>query len=345
MKFSLQGSIQLTTIPPELIEIYQPIIGSEAMAVWINLYHAVVNGHNFTENDILQQMNITQRSFKLALKTLVKYGLLQKDNRECIIVPPTMAGLQEQIRNNAFAYEQERRFITLVETFNLKRGQAPSQAEVAAANCDANQLTPQTADEFATRFITECNFRPSRQLRDRFDDWFSQIQDRRLLEELLERTKHKIEMEGVKGGCPSRYTDKIVSQWVTQGIKSYEDLLRLDKEFQARCEFHRVVEKELGRGYNTLTPAEKEIIDKWAAKAESPAQLASLVREAILSGDYQGKGAPGVAFIDAWLEGKNRKKQGETRKKGFTHEHKISDLEKLVQRKTMKGLEDEANEG
>lgn len=313
--------------------------------MWINLYHAVVNGHSFTESDIQQQMNITQRSFKLALNTLVKYGLLLKDNREFIIILPTMADLQEKINSNAFAYEQERRFVTLLETFHLKRGQAPSQVEVAAANSDANQLTPQVADEFATRFITECNFRPSRQLRDRFDDWFSQIQDQRLLEELLERTKHKIDMDGIKGGCPSRYTDKIVSQWVTQGIKSYEDLLRLDKEFQARCQFHRAVEKELGRGYNTLTPAEKEIIDKWAAQVESPAQLASLVREAILSGDYQGKGAPTLGFIDAWLEGKNRKKQGETRKKGFTHEHKISDLEKLVQRKTMKGLEDEANEG
>lgn len=345
MKFSLQGSIQLTTIPPELIEIYQPIIGFEAMSVWINLYHALVNGFTFTAGDIQQQMNITQKCLKIAINTLVKYGLLKKEDKEYIIIPPSMAALQEQINNNAFAYEQERRFITLVETYNLKRGQAPSQIEVAAASSDANHLTEQLADEFATRFIKECKFIPSRQLRDRFDMWFEQLQDQRLLEELLERTKRKIEMDGSKGGCPSRYADKIVRQWLVQGIKSYEDLLRLDQEFQARCEFYRVVEKELGRGYNTLTPAEKEIIDKWAAKVENPAQLATLVRNVILSGDYQGKGAPGVAFIDTWLEGRSPKNAGQAKKKSFTHEHKLSDLEKLVQRKTMVHLEDEFNEG
>lgn len=345
MKFSLQGSIQLTTIPPELIEIYQPIIGFEAVALWINLYHALVNGYTFTEGDILQQMNITQKALRISLKTLAKYGLLHEDSKEYKVIPPNMEDLLEDIKANTFAYEQQRRFITLIETFRIKRGQAPSQIEVAAADSDSNQLTEQIADEFATRFIKECKFIPSRQLRERFDMWFEQLQDQRLLEELLERTKRKVEMEGSKGGCPSRYADKIVRQWLVQGIKSYEDLLRLDQEFQASFEFYRVVEKELGRGYNTLTPSEKEIIDKWAAKVEDSAQLAALLKKAILSGDYQGKGAPGIAFIDRWLEGKNKKKSGNTGETGFTHQHKLSDLEKLVQRKTLGDREDEVNEG
>lgn len=346
MKFSLQGSIQLTTISPELLEIYQPVIGFEAVAVWINLYHALVNGFTVSEGDIMQQMNITQRSFRISLKTLAKYGLLQGDSKEYIIIPPTMAVLTEQIKANSFAYEQERRFITLLEAFRLKRGQALSQLEIAAGEDDSNQLTEQLADEFATRFIKECKFVPSRQLRDRFDMWFEQLKDRRLLEELLERTKRKVIMEGSKGACPSLYADKIVRQWLVQGIKTYEDLLRLDQEFQARCEFYRVVEKELGRGFNTLTPAEKEIIDKWSAQVEDAAELGNLIKKAILSGEYQGKGAPGIAFIDKWLERKEVKtKPAAAGKSGFTHEHKLSDLEKAIKSKTMVGLEDEVHEG
>lgn len=349
MKFSLQGSIQLTTIPPELIEIYQPVIGFEAVSVWINLYHALVNGYTVDEGDIMQQMNITQKSFKMSLKTLAKYRLLQGDSKEYIITPPTMAELLEQIQDNSFAYEQERRFITLIEAFRLKRGQALGNLEAATTSeQDSHQLTEQQADEFATRFIKECKFVPSRQLRDRFDMWFEQLQDRRLLEELLERTKRKVTMEGSKGTCPSRYADTIVRQWLVQGIKTYEDLLRLDQKFQASYEFYRAVEKELGRSYNTLTPAEKEIIDKWSTEVEGPVQLGNLIKKAILSGEYQGKGAPGIAFIDKWLEskdGKPKPKSVKSGKSGFTHEHKLSDLEKLVRRKTMVGLEGEDNEG
>jgi len=346
MKFSLQGNIQLTSIAPELLEIYQPVVGFEAVAVWINLYHALVNGCAVTEADMLQQMNITQRSYRISLKTLVKYGLLQGENKGYIIMLPTMAGLLEHIQSHFFEYEQERRFITLIETYQLKRGQAPGLLEVAATEPDSYQLTEQQADEFSTRFIKECKFVPSRQLRDRFDMWFEQLQDRRLLEELLERTKHKVTMEGSKGGCPSRYADSIVRQWLVKGIKTYEDLLRLDQEFQARCEFYRVVEKELGRGFNSLTPAEKELIDKWSAHVQDPVELGNIIKKAILSGEYQGKGAPGVAFIDKWLERKEGKtKAVKSQNKGYSNEHPVTDLEKTVRRKTMVGLEDEVHEG
>lgn len=334
-------------IPPELIEIYQPVIGFEAVAVWINLFHSLNNGFAVTENGIVQQMNITQRNFRTSLKTLNRYGLLRQDNKDYTVVPPTINGLLAQLKQNVFPYELERRFIILLEAFSLERGQAPGRIESAAAteSDQPNQVTEQLADEFATRFINECQFIPSRQLHDRFDLWFAEITDRRLLEELLTRTRHKVAMEGSKGGCPSRYTDKIVRQWLVQGIKNYEDLLRLDQEFQARCQFYRVVERELGRGFNTLTPAEKEIVDKWSSQTDCPDELAALIKKAILSGEYQGKGAPGVDFLDKWFDRQTTQPKAKAAKSGgFTHQHKLSDLEKAVQSKTMVGLEDGSHE-
>lgn len=343
MKFTLQGGMQVTPVPAELLEIYQPVIGFEAVSVWINLYHFLLSGGEVLESDVIQQMSITQKSFQVSLKTLAKYGLLRQEGKGFGLVAPSLAHLQEQIRSKSLAYELERRFLILLEAFCLKSGQAPGPSEARDTTEDSNQVTEHLADEFATRFIKECKFVPSRQLRERFDMWFEQIQDQRLLEELLKRTREKVDLEGSKG-CPSRYTDKIVRQWLVQGIKTYEDLLRSDQEFQARNEFYRVVEKELGRGYNTLTPAEKEVVDRIAAGAD-PGQLARLVKGAILSGEYQGKGAPGIAFVEKWLQRQKKTGPQPAKKKEFTHEHELTDLEKLVKRKTMASLEDEVHEG
>lgn len=345
MKFSLQGPLPFTVVPPELIEIYQPVIGFEAVSLWVNLYHGLINGFTFSDSDIIQQMNISQKSYKTTLKTLTKYCLLKEDGKGYIIALPSIIALQEQVRANIFDYELGRRFITLLEAFCLRRGQALGLAETAAAGEeDNNALTPQLADELATRFIKECKFKPTRELRDRFDFWFDQLKDRRLLEELLARTKNRVEVEGTRGsGCPSRYADKIVSQWLVQGVKTYEDLLRSDQEFQGRCEFYRVAERELGRGHNTLTPSEREIVDSWSVHAQDASQLSRLMKEAILSGEYQGKGAPSIAFVNKWL---NRKggQAPPPGKKEYAHKHKMTDIDKLVQRKTMVDLEDEVHE-
>ncbi len=348
MKFQLQEIRQPTLIPPELLEIYQPVLGFEAVSVWINIYHALLTGQDIGEADLLHQMNITQRSLRASIKELKKYRLLEETNSQLLVVlcPLPVMELVSYIKSSDFSTELQRRVTTLAESFLLRRGQSLSPETASPQREETAQLSEQLADEFATRFIKECNFVPSRQLRERFDLWFEQIQDPRLLEELLERTKRKVEIEGNKGTCPSAYADKIVRQWLVQGIKTYPDLLRRDQEFHARWEYYRIVEKELGRSFNSLTPAEKEIVDRWIAAVNDVKEMSAIIKRAILSGEYQGKGAPGIAFIDRWFsKGEEREKASTRKKGGFTHQHSITDLQKVIQRKTMVGLEDESNEG
>lgn len=347
-------------VPAELLEIYQPVIGFEAVSLWLNLYHSLINGFALSESSITQQMNITRSNLKKSLDTLSKYFLLTITDEEYTLNLPCISQLNKELSAHAFPYEVECRFFILIESFRFRRGQALGQDEIAASQnenpenhektpvdpVDLNKLTEQLADEFATRFIKECKFKPSRELRDRFEFWFEQLNDRRLLEELLARTKNKVDKEGVKGGCPSRYADKIVSQWLVQGIKTYEDLLRSDKEYQTRYEFYRTVEKELNKEYDTLTPSEIELIDTWLPKVSDPGELKASIRQAILSGEYRGKGSPGVIFIDSWLKGSvGKKKPGRVPKEKYSNLHKISDLERAVKRKTMLGMEDEGHEG
>lgn len=348
MKFHLKENRQPTLIPPELLEIYQPVLGFEAVSVWVNIYHALLTGQNLSETDLLHQMNITQRSLRASIKELKKYRLLEETNSQTLAVlyPLPVMELVSYVKSGDFPTELQRRVATLAESFLLRRGQALSSETASPQQEETSQLSEQLADEFATRFIKECNFVPSRQLRERFDLWFAEIRDPRLLEELLERTKRKLELEGNKGTCPSAYTDKIVRQWLVQGIKTYSDLMRRDQEFHARWEYYRIVEKELGRSFNTLTPAEKEIVDKWIAAVKDVKEMSAIIKKAILSGEYQGKGAPGIAFIDRWFNKEGGREKAPARKKGsFTHQHSITDLQKVIQRKTMVGLGDESNEG
>jgi len=348
--FRLKYNKQQTHIAPELLEIYQPILGFEAIAVWLNIYHALVNEHDISEPEMLQQMNITQRTFRASINELKKCNLVETDNKEqlTLIPPMSTSEILDFINSGDFSSEQQRRFTTLIESFRLKRGQVPRQEEINIAAASDNDVSEQQADEFATRFIKECSFVPNKQLRERFDLWFDQIHDSRLLEELLERTKRKVQMEGSKGTCPSLYTDKIVRQWLVQGIRTHHDLLRQDQEFHARWEYYRIVEKELGRSFNSLTPAEKEIIDGWIISVNDVSELSKSIKKAILSGEYQGKGAPGIAFIEKWLSRQDRSKTKTAQKSNkmtFTHQHDMSDLQKVIQRKTMVGLEEEDNEG
>lgn len=347
MQFHLKFNSQQTLVPAELLEIYQPVLGYEAIAVWLNLYHALLNGQGIAESDLLEQMNIPQRTFRSSINELKKYKLMETEGKDTAVVLPPMPASEmlEFLNSGTFSPEQERRLITLIQSFRLRRGMTgPEEDEPAEIGETSTQFTEQQADEFATRFIKECNFIPNRQLRERFDLWFDQIRDSRLLEELLERTKRKVQLEGSKGACPSLYADKIVRQWLVQGIRTYADLTRVDQEFHARWEYYRIVEKELGRSFNSLTPAEKDIVDKWAGEVNEVNELSTLLKQAILSGEYQGKGAPSLAFIDTWLNRKagNKDKPASSKKKtAFIHQHKISDLQKVVQRKTMIGLGDD----
>lgn len=332
MNFRLECCENHTVLEPELLEIYQPLMGFEAVAVWINLYHALNNGQSVSESDLIQRMNISITQFRDCVKELARFGLIHQANGTCSVKFPLSA---DQLPGAGdIPGEHKRRLQPLIESFYLKRGgllqtEAVRQAAAARTAC----ISEQQADELTTRFIKECKFKPTKQLRERFDLWFEQIKDIRLLEELLERTKKKVELEGAKGGCPSNYADGIVRQWLVRGIKTFEDLVRHDQQFIQRQEYYRTVEKELGRSYNTLTPAEKEIIDRWIENVDSADQLREAIKKAILSGDYQGKGVPGVMFIDNWLQ----KKGGapDSRGKAFTHQHKNSDLRRAIKRKTI----------
>ncbi len=334
MNFRLQDTDNYTVLDPELLEIYQLLMGFEAMAVWINLYHALMNSQSVLESDMIQRMNITFKQFRAALEELARLGLVA-DNGEgiCSVLMPLTP--EQLYQSDAIPDEDKRRLRPLVEAFYLKRGGLEKKSADRKEKKEPRVpgISEQQADELTTRFINECKFRPTKRLRERFDLWFEQISDIRLLEELLVRTKKKIAMEGTGGTCPSAYTDSIVRQWLIQGIHSYEDLLRHDKLYHEKQEYHRMVEKELGRAYNTLTPAEKEIVDNWSQKWSSPEELKQESKKAILSGDFQGRGVPGVMFIDKWLLGKSA---GKTKKdKGYTHEHKTSDLRQAIKRKTV----------
>lgn len=347
VKYRLNNVEQPTLIPAELLEIYQPIVGYEAICVWINLYHNLVRGQEVPEPELLQRMNMTQKSFHHAIKELKRCKLLEQVDKAVTVVhyPLSVEAILAVAESATFPPEQKRRLVTLAESFLMRRGQTSYQEVAATVQSPADHtLSEQAADEFATRFIKECNFVPNRQLRERFDWWFAHIRDTRLLEELLERTKRKVQLEGAKGTCPSVYADKIVRQWVLQGIKNYEDLLRVDQEFHARWEYYRAVERELGRSYNSLTPAEKEIVDRWMDKAGTVEEMRAVIQQAILSGEYQGKGAPTVAFIDQWFSGKGKRK-ADAGKPAYTHRHSITDLQKVIKRKTMIGMGDDGSEG
>ncbi|MTI95688.1 MAG: hypothetical protein FH749_09425 [Firmicutes bacterium] len=345
MKLTIKSRQQPTVIYPELVEIYQPVLGFEPVSVWINIYHNLINDLPVTETELIQQMNISLRSLREALGALKRYHLVQSGGEDEYMLqfPLPAPEIARAVESGRFPAETNRRMLTLIESFQLKRGQAfQGEEPKPAASSAATGLSEQQVDELTTRFINECRFIPNKQLRERFDLWFEQIQDPRLLEELLERTRKKVELEGTRGSCPSNYADKIVRQWLIQGINTYEDLIRKDKEFKKRWEYYRVVEKELGREFNSLTPAEKELVDNWLTKVKDPQELKKLLGSLILSGEYKGRGTPGLVFIDQWLN--NHGKKPTNTKSGFTHEHKPSDLQQAIKRKTLIGLEDVGDE-
>lgn len=338
MKIALKHSPLQTLVPAEIFEIYQPLLGYRSISVWLNLYHALLTFGSASEADLIQQMNISKKDFQDALTELGHWGMVNASQGTKLLEYPLSA--KEMLVETRLPGDQGEKLKAQARAFFQRRGVSIDEVPPKLLP----RISEQEADELATRFIKECGFSPTKQLRERFDLWFEQIQDIRLLEELLSRTKRKLETEGNKGSCPSTYADHIVRQWLIQGITSYEDLARHDRDFQLRSQCYRGVEKELGRSYNTLTPSEREVVDGWLAQLGSPEAVAKAVAAVILSGDWQGKGLPGIAFINKVLSGS--KPEGKTQgKKKFANQHSSDDLQQAIRRKTRLGLEDSRDEG
>jgi DNA replication protein DnaD len=338
MKITLKHSPLHTLVPAEILEIYQPLLGYRSISVWLNLYHALLTFGSVSEADLIQQMNISKKDFQDALTELGHWDMVSNSKGARLLDYPLTA--KEILAETHLPCDQGEKLKAQARAFFQRRG--VNIDEVAPKHIPG--ISEQEADELATRFIKECGFSPTKQLRERFDLWFEQIRDIRLLEELLSRTKRKLDAEGNKGGCPSTYADHIVRQWLIQGITSFEDLARHDRDFQLRSQCYRGVEKELGRSYNTITPSEREIVDGWLHRLGSPEAVAKAVAAVILSGEWQGKGLPGMAFINKVLSGS--KPEGKTQgKKNFAHQHSRDDLQQAIRRKTRLGLEESRDEG
>ena len=115
MKFFLKDHRQPTLIPPELIEIYQPVLGFETVSVWINIYHTLVAGLTDSEADLMQQMNISQKGLRASIKELKKYQLVEEaSSRELAVLEPLpVLKLVAFVKSGNFSTELQRRVTTL----------------------------------------------------------------------------------------------------------------------------------------------------------------------------------------------------------------------------------------
>lgn len=362
-------SNQDTIIKHQLLELYQPLIGYEAVSLWIYLKHSLNNNFNVSLKEIYQKLQMIESTGNMAFKLLNKYNLIkQEDNKLVLQEPLSSSQFIKFVKDHeAIDIETKRRFFMLVDDFfEEKDDQIIVEGEKDIPH-DEGITVIQREDELVARFVNECKFNPTKQLRQLFDDWFFQIKDFRLLEELLTRTKKKIETDGVKG-CPSKYADKIVKEWVLMGIKTYEDLNKKDETFKQYWEVYRMVEKELNKGYDTLTPEEKKTINQWIMGDKSHEALSinlieGTIKLIIRHGFYKGKGIPTIYFInkliskvqkakvksigdiEAILLPKTHGKDADQKPKNFTHEHSKSDLDEAIRKKTLLsyGLAQEEN--
>lgn len=359
-----------TIIKYQLLELYQPLLGYEAIALWTYLKHCINNNLNMSFKEIYQKLQMSESTGIIAFKLLLKYQLIVEEEKKLVLQEPMASNqfIKFVKDNEAIDIETKKRFFMMVE--NYLEPKEDEQKEQSNLFNTPNELTTiQKEDELVARFMSECKFHPTKQLRQLFDDWFYQIKDHRLLEELLIRTKKKIETDGIKG-CPSKYADKIVKEWLIMDIKTFDDLNKKDQTFKQYWEIYRMVEKELNKGYDTLTPEEKSFINLWikgdkALEALSANLIQETLKLIIRNGFYKGKGAPTIAFVNKLINKvqrarvknlidvektllpKTRGKDSSPNKK-FTHEHSKSDLEEAIRKKTLMsyGLEqeDESNE-
>lgn len=346
-----------TIVKYQLLELYQPLLGYEAIALWTYMKHCINNNLNMSFKEIYQKLQMSEATGTIAFKLLLKYQLIKEQANKLVLLEPMASNqfIKFVKDNEAIDIETKKRFFMLVESYL-----EPKEEE----NTNSfSPLTPypeisiQREDELVARFVNECKFHPTKQLRQLFDDWFYQIKDYRLLEELFNRTKKKIETDGVKG-CPSKYADKIVKEWLLMDIKTYDDLNKKDQAFKQYWETYRMVEKELNKGYDTLTPEEKNLINVWVKgdktlEALSPTLIQETLKIIIRNGFYKGKGAPTIAFVNKLINKvqrarvktvadveqnllpKTHGKSSNTGTKNFTHEHSKSDLEEAIRKKTL----------
>lgn len=68
----------LLVIPPELLELYQPVIGALGVAVWINLrWQAAAGGESREWGDWPGRLGISRAEWEAALKSLLCYDLIK----------------------------------------------------------------------------------------------------------------------------------------------------------------------------------------------------------------------------------------------------------------------------
>ncbi|SES82062.1 DnaD domain protein [Anaerobranca gottschalkii] len=358
-----------TIVKYQLLELYQPLLGYEAIALWIYLKHCINNNLNMSFKEIYQKLQMSETTGTIAFKLLLKYQLIKQEKDKLVLLEPMSSNqfIKFVKDNENIDIETKKRFFTLVESYLEPKEEVLLGNEETPFIENSDEITViQREDELVARFIKECKFHPTKQLRQLFDDWFYHIKDFRLLEELLIRTKNKIETDGIKG-CPSKYADKIVKEWLLMGIKTYEDLNKKDQAFKQNWEVYRMVEKELNKGYDTLTPEEKNMINLWlkgdkSLEALSPTLIQETIKLIIRHGFYKGKGSPTVAFVNKIINKLQRAKvkslqeveqyllpksnnKEPLEKKNFTHEHSKSDLEEAIRKKTLLsyGLNGEGN--
>ncbi len=359
-------SNQDTIIKFQMLELYQPLIGFEAISLWIYLKHCMNNNLNHSLKEIYQKLQMTESTGNIAFKLLIKYQLIQQEKNKLVLLEPMSSNqfIKFVKDSDSIDIETKKRFFMQVEDYLEEKEESDIQDQFKDLDKEDEITVIQREDELVARFIKECRFNPTKQLRQTFDDWFTQIKDHRLLEELLERTKRKLETDGIKG-CPSKYSDKIVKDWVLMGIKTYDDLMKKDQAFKQDWEAYRMIEKELNKGYDTLTPEEKRIISKWLKgdknlEALSQNLIQETLRIIIRNGFWKGKGAPTIAYLDKVISKLQRahvksigdiegillsKSKSKDDTKKYTHEHSKSDLEEAIRKKTLQSYGITGQEG
>ncbi|WP_353894407.1 DnaD domain protein [Proteinivorax hydrogeniformans] len=294
-----------TIIKHQLLELYVPLIGYEAVSLWIYLKHCVENKKSLSIKDLYLQLQMRESTGKTSLTLLKKYKLLEKKDNKLVLKEP-MATDQfiKFVKDNEYIeIETKKRFFTLLDDY-FEEAQKEDTKDITYTKPPTQPTIAQKEDEIVARFMSECNFRGTKELRQKFDYWFEQIKDIELMEELIRRTKKKVEMSGIRG-CPSNYTDKIVKDWQLKGIRTFKDLYVKDEEFKRNWKVYRMVEKELNKDYDSLTPEERAMVNSWLAPQKGQGLSEDIIKEGIKQvirkGLYKGKGSPTIAYMNKWM--------------------------------------------
>ncbi|WP_350342437.1 DnaD domain protein [Proteinivorax tanatarense] len=306
--FIIEGNVKKDTIVKhQLLELYAPLIGFEAISLWIYLKHCIDNKKSISIKDLYLQLQMRESTGKTSLNLLKKYKLLDKEENKLVLKEPmaTDQFIKFVKDNEQIEIETKKRFFTLLDDYfeEIPKNEIDKNEQTLPQH--TNHLTvAQKEDELVARFMSECNFIGTKELRQKFDYWFEQIQDVELMEELIRRTKKKIQFSGIRG-CPSNYTDKIVKDWQLKGIKTFKDLYAKDEAFKRNWQIYRMVEKELNKDYDSLTPEERTMVNSWISPENGEGLKEDIIKEGIKQvirkGLFKGKGSPTVAYMNRWM--------------------------------------------